>query len=69
MTKVDIQKIVGMRQENNRRIIEQITKIVDTYPDLRFCQILSILGLDTDRFHEEPNVTLNRIGDTVKKLT
>ena len=33
-------------------------KIVAEYPESRFCQILSGLGLDEDKFYEESEETL-----------
>lgn len=36
--------------------------------DLRFCQLLSILGLDSDNFYEEPDKTFKRIKDYNLKI-
>lgn len=49
------------RQDYNRAIIDMIRMIVVKYPDLRFTQILSMLGLDNDAFYEEPDDTCKRI--------
>jgi hypothetical protein len=51
------------RQENNKKILESLSALVDVYPDMRFGQILSnfVLERGKDIFHEEPNVTLRRI--------
>ena len=52
---------VMIRQHENLNIINALIKIIATYPDLRFTQILSNLGLDKDLFYEEPNKTLEKI--------
>ena len=49
------------RSYYNGLIILALLKIMRRYPDLRFCQILTILGLDRDNFYEEPDKTLERI--------
>jgi len=51
------------RRKYNLRIIVVLLKIIFKYPELRFCQILSNLGLDKDNFYEEPDKTLKRILD------
>lgn len=49
------------RQENNLLILAALEDLVWKYPDIRFCQLLTNLNLDRDRFHEEPDVTLKAI--------
>lgn len=51
------------RKENNSVIVDILHEIVNYNPELRFCQILDIIGLrlTEDRFYEEPWVTLERI--------
>lgn len=48
----------------NNKIISCLSKIISTYPELRFCQILTGLGLDVDRFYEEPDKTLKTIEES-----
>lgn len=45
----------------NLKIIKALTSIILIHKDLRFCQILTILELDRDKFYEEPNITLDKI--------
>lgn len=59
---------IQMRQWSNEAIISKISDIIRTHPELRFCQILSILGLDKDRFYEESIDTLNDVTDTMTKF-
>lgn len=54
-------KLIQQRQSANLNILTDLKFIVEQYPELRFCQILSILGLDKDKFNEESVVTLNHI--------
>ena len=57
----DIQLKIKERQSSNLEILSFIHNIVEEYPELRFCQILSILKLDKDRFYEESSDTLKNI--------
>lgn len=59
-----IQERVARRQSTNLEILNLLSKIVNENPELRFCQILTILELDRDKFYEEPTDTLHH----VKKL-
>lgn len=59
---------IQMRQWSNEAIMSKISDIIRTHPELRFCQILTILGLDKDRFYEESIDTLNDVTDTITKL-
>jgi hypothetical protein len=45
------------RQEYNRKILEKLTKVVDENPELRFSQILHVLGADEMLFYEESETT------------
>jgi len=64
------------RQQYNKEIIVHINKLIDEFPDLRFCQILSALNINeiaadmvnsvgdhfiVDNFYEESKVTLNKM--------
>lgn len=49
------------RKKYNLLIVWELMTIIVKYPDLRFCQILSILELDKDNFNEEPDKTLEKI--------
>ena len=59
---------IQMRQWSNEAIMSKISDIIRTHPELRFCQILTILELDKDRFYEESIDTLNDVTDTITKL-
>lgn len=54
------------RSESNLAILNLLFKIVYKHPELRFTQILSLLDLDQDKFHEESSVTLKNIENWVK---
>lgn len=61
------------RYENNVKILQQLAKYIDKYPQERFIQILWNMGIITrkgyhgeypmieDRFYEESNITLQKI--------
>lgn len=53
------------RYTSNREILNKIEKIVEENKDLRFCQILYILGIMTteniDKFNEESIDTLENL--------
>lgn len=49
------------RLEINFRIVKCLSEIIGRYPDLRFGQILSNIGMPEDPFYEEPSVTLKRL--------
>lgn len=55
------------RRKYNFKIIVELIKIMIKRPELRFCQILSILELDRDNFYEEPDKTLSRIRSSVSR--
>ena len=54
------------RSESNLAILNLLFKIVYKHPELRFTQMLSLLDLDKDKFHEESSVTLKNIENWVK---
>jgi hypothetical protein len=57
------------RQNYNLRCLDKLRDIILTYPDLRFMQILynmNLSGNETDRFYEEPDVTLKSIEEALK---
>lgn len=52
------------RRQNNRELINIIKSWVEAYPDLRFNQILSNLGVTMkgeDKYYEESSETLKRV--------
>ena len=56
-----IQSKIKKRQTANLEIISLLSNIVEKHPELRFCQILTILNLDKDRFYEESVDTLEEL--------
>ena len=56
-----IQSKIKKRQTANLEIISLLNKIVENHPELRFCQILTILNLDKDKFYEESVDTLKEL--------
>lgn len=61
----DIKTKIAHRQEANNEILKIIGEIVDNNSQLRFCQILTILGLDSDKFYEESTDTLEAIKNKI----
>lgn len=52
------------RQDDNRKILELVSKAVEEFPDWRFHQILQNLGIEqpfNDQWYEESCVTLHNI--------
>ena len=64
----EIETKLGDRQAANKQILKIIEELVDNNSQLRFCQILTILGLDDDRFMEESVDTLEAIKNKVAEL-
>jgi hypothetical protein len=64
----EIEQKLKLRQKANKEIIGIIEKLVNDNSQLRFCQILTILGLDSDRFMEESVDTLAMIKEKVASL-
>lgn len=76
----ELQKKIAKRQEANREIVRTISAVVEGSPNMRFHQILHMLGVSetqlvgaapnekmfcTDLFHEESVDTLNKIKSKV----
>ena len=57
------------RLEYNLQICDILKTICAMYPDWRFTQILTNIGLDRDRFYEEPKETLAAIKKWLKLRT
>ena len=64
----EIETKLENRQAANKHILKIIEELVDNNSQLRFCQILTILGLDDDRFMEESVDTLEAIKNKVAEL-
>jgi hypothetical protein len=56
-----IQIKIQQRQSANLEILKILNMIVERFPQLRFTQILTNLGLDKDLFYEESVDTLNNL--------
>ena len=56
-----IQIKIQQRQTANLEIISLLNNIVEKHPELRFCQILTILNLDKNKFYEESVDTLKEL--------
>ena len=56
-----IQIKIQQRQSSNLEISSLLNNIVEKHPELRFCQILTILNLDKDKFYEESVDTLKEL--------
>lgn len=59
---------VASRAEDNKKILQALSDFIEVHPDLRFGQVLAILGLDKDRFNQEPADTLKDIEEVISKL-
>ena len=64
----EIETKLENRQAANKQILKIIEELVDNNSQLRFCQILTILGFDSDRFMEESVDTLEAIKNKVAEL-
>lgn len=64
----EIETKLENRQAANKQILKIIEELVDNNSQLRFCQILTILGLDSDRFMEESVDTLEAIKNKLAEL-
>lgn len=54
------------RHKDNLEIIRRLVEIMDTYPELRFQQILytyKIVEEGKDKFYEEPSETLRKLNN------
>jgi len=49
------------RQEYNYKCLDILKEMVENYPDMRFMQILSNVGIDEIDFYEESVDTFNKI--------
>lgn len=63
-----IQSKIKKRQVANLGIISLLSNIVEKHPELRFCQILTILNLDRDKFYEESVDTLKELQKLAEKF-
>lgn len=61
---------IQTRQVYNREIAKIVSHFIEEYPDLRYCQILSMLGISEngeDRFNEEPYDTYEKVCSRLEK--
>lgn len=63
-----IQIKIQRRQSSNLEILKILNIIVERFPQLRFTQILTNLGLDKDLFYEESVDTLDNIKKQLGKF-
>ena len=64
-----IQIKIQRRQSSNLEILKILNIIVERFPQLRFTQILTNLGLDKDLFYEESVDTLDNIKKQLGKFS
>ena len=64
-----IQIKIQRRQSSNLEILKILNIIVERFPQLRFTQILTNLGLDKDLFYEESVDTLDNIKKQLRKFS
>jgi hypothetical protein len=71
-----LEQEIGRRQESNRVLVQLISDMVESQPDLRFHQILHSIGVEKqldigvtqDLFYEESVKTLERVSETIEKI-
>ena len=59
------------RQKYNREILRTVSNFMELHPEMRFQQILwalNIIEKDTDKFYEEPDITLKKLQRRLKEL-
>ena len=70
------------RKESNIVLLKTLETLIEKYPDIRFGQILFDFGflqtdyfdkkkgswLIKDPFYEEPEITINRVEETIQRL-
>lgn len=50
------------RHDTNLEILDKLKEYIEKYPDMRFCQLLHMLGFyNGDKFYEESITTLVNI--------
>lgn len=55
---------IQLRKWSNLKILDKLKTYIEKYPDIRFCQLLSILDLtNKDNWNEESIDTLNYISN------
>ena len=64
-----IQIKIQRRQSSNLEILKILNILVERFPQLRFTQILTNLGLDKDLFYEESVDTLDNIKKQLGKFS
>lgn len=64
---MDYQEKIALRKWANMQILDKLKELFEQHPDIRFCQMLSILDvIDGDIWNEESIDTLKHI--TNKKI-
>lgn len=58
---------VTKRLDYNLRVLELLKTVFLNYPDLRFNQVIWSINNGEDCFNEEPEVTLEKIKEYLKK--
>ena len=64
-----IQIKIQQRQSSNLEILKILNILVERFPQLRFAQILTNLGLEKDLFYEESVDTLDNIKKQLGKFS
>ena len=56
------------RHYYNLKILKRLEYMINTYPDIRFTQLLYNMGIDNTehRYNEESNITYNKITNKIK---
>ena len=62
-----IKATIEQRKECNQRIINTLVDLLNKHPDIRFCQALVNIGIDTVDFNEESQLTLWKVNSVLNK--
>lgn len=63
----NIKATIEQRKECNQKIINALVDFLNKYPDIRFCQALVNIGIDTVDFNEESQLTLWKVNSVLNK--
>lgn len=62
-----IKATIEQRKECNQRIVNALVDLLNKHPDIRFCQALVNIGIDTVDFNEESQLTLWKVNSVLNK--
>lgn len=63
----NFKQLIRQRETYNEKILNELCKILNENPELRFNQIMYILNETNDYFNEEPKITYERLVNKFNK--